>query len=396
MSRTIDEKAIEMAAGMYMPYAPTDFIPIACPQLDAEGLRNVIDAYTSTWVSSIGKYIAEFEERFSAYCGVKYGVSTSNGTTALHLALAALGIGPGDEVIVPDITFAATINSVLYVGATPVIVDVEKDSWCIDPEEIRKAVSPRTRAIIPVHIYGQPCDMDSIMAIAKEHGLIIIEDCAEAHGAQFRGKRVGSFGDVACFSFFGNKIITTGEGGMCVTNDPDLNEKMRILRDHGMSRQCKYYHEHVGFNYRMTNLQAAIGTAQLSDIENRLIWRRKLDEAYRAELQDISGLHMQTDGLPGRERVVWLITAWLDDPEKRELVMKAMQDANIDTRPFFTPLSKMEIYKKYARPCPVSEMISQRGFNLPTSHLIGPLEIRRVSEALRQVLQPTPPPPEGW
>jgi len=375
--------------GEHMKAAETvapDFIPIACPQLTAAGLKNIMDAYASTWVSSLGKYIGAFEAEFAAYCGMQYAVSTSNGTTALHLALAALGIGPGDEVIVPDSTFAATINSVLYVGATPVIVDICEDSWCIDPAEIRKAITDKTRAVIPVHLYGQPCDMAEIMSIAKEHNLYVIEDCAEAHGAEFDGKRVGSFGDISCFSFFGNKIITTGEGGMCLTNSAELNDKMRVLRDHGMSKQYKYYHEHVGFNYRMTNLQAALGVAQLSEINERLTWRAELEETYRRELADIPGLHFQRNDLPRCKRVTWLITAYLDDAEKREALMQAMRDAKIDARPFFVPLSKMEIYQKYARPCKVSAEMSKLGFNLPTSHLIGEKEIQRVAAVIKKVL----------
>ena len=217
-----------------------NFIPIAEPQIGRNELNNLVSAFNSTWISSIGPYITQFEEEFSNYCGMKYGVSTSNGTTALHLALAALGVSEGDEVIVPDITFAATINAVLYVGATPVIVDIEEDGWCIDCDEIEKAITPRTKAIIPVHIYGQPCNMGRIVEIAKKYGLFIVEDCAEAHGAMFDEKKVGSFGDISCFSFFGNKIITTGEGGMCLTNNDELNLKMRVLRDHGMNKQFKY------------------------------------------------------------------------------------------------------------------------------------------------------------
>ena len=234
-------------------------ISLAQPQLSGNEYKYLMDAFLSTWISSIGSYISRFEETFSNYCGVKYGIATSNGTTALHLALSALDIGSGDEVIVPDITFAATINAVLYTGAVPVIVDVEEDSWCIDPDEIEKAITPKTKAIIPVHIYGQPCNMDAICAIARKNNLYIIEDCAEAHGAEWKNGKVGSFGIISCFSFFGNKVITTGEGGMCITDSIELNEKMRILRDHGMSRKKKYYHEVIGFNYRMTNLQAAIG-----------------------------------------------------------------------------------------------------------------------------------------
>lgn len=365
---------------------PLDFIPIAEPELGEAELRNLVDAYASTWISSIGKYISAFEEKFSAYCGMQYGVSTSNGTTALHLALAALGIGPGDEVIVPDITFASTVNAVLYVGATPVIVDIERDSWCIDPVAMEAAITSRTRAVIPVHIYGQACDMSAIMALAKKHHLYVVEDCAEAHGAEYNGQRVGSFGIINCFSFFGNKVITSGEGGMCLTNDPSLNEKMRVLRDHGMNKKFKYYHDAVGFNYRMTNMQAAIGLAQLENIDHKLAWRSALEMQYAKETKDIPGFHLQTNDLPNRKKVTWLVTAYLDDADKREPLMAAMREARIDARPFFIPLDKMDVYKPYAKACPVSHDMSLRGFNLPTSARIRTQEMKRIMQVLHYIL----------
>ena len=246
-------------------------IPIAEPLLEEEELNNVMEAVKSGWISSKGKFIPEFEENFARYCGVKHSVATSNGTVALHLALATLGIKEGDEVIVPTLTFIATANAVRYTGAKPVFVDSNPDYWCIDPEKIEGAITPKTRAIIPVHLYGHPCDMEAIMAVAKKHDLYVIEDAAEAHGAEHKGRKVGSFGDIACFSFYGNKIITTGEGGMCLTDDEILAERMRILRDHGMNPGKRYWHDIVGFNYRMTNMQAAIGVAQLEKIDRVIL-----------------------------------------------------------------------------------------------------------------------------
>ena len=228
--------------------------------------------------------LRSLKNEFAEYSDCAHGAAVSNGTVALHLALVALGIGEGDEVIVPDLTYAATINTVLHANATPVIVDVEESSWCIDPIQIEKAITRRTKAIIPVHLYGQACDMEAIMKIAKKYKLRVIEDCAEAHGAMFNEKKVGSFGDVGCFSFFGNKVITTGEGGMCVTNDTNLNERMRILRDHGMSKTKRYWHEVIGYNYRMTNLQAAIGLAQLERIEKIHNNRREYENNYKDSL----------------------------------------------------------------------------------------------------------------
>jgi perosamine synthetase len=246
-------------------------------------------------------------------------VSVSNGTVALHLALVALGIGKGDEVIVPDLTFAATINAVLHANATPVIVDIEEESWCISPSEIERAITERTKAIIPVHLYGQPCDMDSIMSIATRHNLKVVEDCAEAHGALFRGKKVGSFGDIGCFSFYGNKIITTGEGGMCTTNNQNLDEIMRVLRDHGMSKTKRYWHERVGFNYRLTNLQASIGLAQLERIDEIHKNRKAYENGYKDVLS--SDYFFQND-LEGRARITWLVSILIDKDHNRELLIK--------------------------------------------------------------------------
>lgn len=370
----------------YSEYTNQIKLSIAQPQLNGNELEYLLDGFLSTWISSTGKYVTEFENKFSEYCGMKYGIATSNGTTALHLALVALGIGKGDEVIVPDITFAATINAVLYTGATPIIVDIEENSWCIDPDEIEKAVTEKTKAIIPVHIYGQPCDMGRIMKIAKKYNLYVVEDCAEAHGAMYAGKKVGSFGDIGCFSFFGNKVITTGEGGMCITNNQELEKTMRIYRDHGMSKQRKYYHEVVGFNYRMTNLQAAIGVAQLENIEEILKWRETLENSYREKLRGIEGIRLQRNDLADRKKITWLVTACVENEEKREACIQSMVAANIDARPFFIPLSEMEIYKEYVFSNKISTKISKCGFNLPTSYVIGEEEIDRVVDAIETVI----------
>ena len=332
----------------------------------------------------VSKYITMFENNFSKYCGRKYGVATSNGTTALHLALCALGIGPGDEVIVPDITFAATINAVLYTGATPVIVDVEREGWCIDPKLIIDAITSKTKAIIPVHIYGQPCDMQQIMNIANEHNIFVIEDCAEAHGAEYDGKKVGSFGIISCFSFFGNKVITTGEGGMCVTDSRELDEKMRVLRDHGMSKKQKYYHEVVGFNYRMTNMQAAIGAAQVEHLSEILQWREELEKSYREQLLGIDFIELQSIGLKNRKKINWLFSILVKD-EMRDSILSRLKENGIDARPFFTPLSEMDIYKKYAnKTYDVSEELSHRGINLPTTIEVTEDMISKIKEIIME------------
>lgn len=341
------------------------FFPIALPLLNGNELTYLLDAFLSSWISSSGAYILDFEEAFAAYCGTKFGVSVFNGSVALVLALSALGITKGDEVIVPDLTFGATINAVLLVGATPVIVDIEQDSWCIDPESIRAAITNKTKAIIPVHLYGQVCDMDNIMRIAKEYKLYVVEDCAEAHGASFNGQMVGSFGDIGCFSFFGNKVITTGEGGMCVCNNKQLNDTMRILRDHGMDKHKRYWHTHIGFNYRMTNLQAAIGLAQLERIDTILNNRKYYESSYINALVP----HIQPQpSLPNREKIVWLASFLLDSTCcSRDELLHTLKSKGVDARAFFYPLSDMPIYAQYSRAStPVSHSISARGFSLPT------------------------------
>jgi len=349
----------------YFEYTHRLHFPITEPDLIGNEYKYLTDAFLSTFISSGGEYVDKFESNFSKYISKKHGVATSNGTTALHLALLALDIKGGDEVIVPDLTFAATINAVLHANATPVIVDIEKDSWCINPDEIKKAITPKTKAIIPVHIYGQPCDMDSIMNIAKINNLYVIEDCAEAHGAMYKNKKIGSFGDISCFSFFGNKILTTGEGGMCLTDSDFLNERMRILRDHGMSKNKKYWHDMVGYNYRLTNIQAAIGVAQLEKIELVLKNRKKYELMYRKALKNVSGIKFQEDNLKHREKVVWFVPVILEGEKEKEILVNELKALGLDTRPFFHPLSTMEIYKRYIFSNKNSLSLSGVGFLLP-------------------------------
>ncbi len=367
----------------FIEYRADFYIPVAMPDLKGNEFNYLADAFLSTWISSSGEYIENFEKNFSKYCTVNHGVAVSNGTVAIHLALKVLGIGQGDEVIIPDLTFAATINAVLHTNATPVIVDIDKNDWNIFPAEIEKAITPKTKAIIPVHIYGQPCDMDSIMKIAKDNNLFVIEDCAEAHGSEYKGKKVGSFGDISCFSFFGNKVITTGEGGMCITNSSELDEKMRILRDHGMSKTKKYWHEEVGFNYRMTNLQAAIGLAQLERIDEILNWRSQLEYKYREALKDTKKIRFQAI-LPDREKITWLVCI-LVEGNQRDKVLKSLNEMKIDARPFFYSLSEMDIYRKYLFSNKNSLSISKCGINLPTNASVSDNTIQRIKLNLSQL-----------
>lgn len=367
----------------YFEYKINMHIPIAIPNLGGNEFKYLTDAFLSTWISSSGEYLRIFEDKFADYIGMKKGVAVSNGTVALHLALLALDIKGEDEVIVPDLTFAATINAVLHANATPVIVDIEKDSWCIDPAEIRKAITPRTKAIIPVHLYGQPCNMDEIMQIAREYNLKVIEDCAEAHGAEFNGQKAGSFGDISCFSFFANKIITTGEGGMCLSNDEKLVSKMQILRDHGMSRTKKYWHDCIGFNYRMTNLQAAIGLAQLERIDIILKEKEEIENLYRSILSSCTDIEFQKNDLNDRKKVTWMISVLYNKDKER--LMKLLENNRIETRPFFYPLSSMPIYEQYTFSNKNSQSISKLGLNFPTNKAVDVELLEKIKEHIQSV-----------
>jgi len=344
--------------------------------LKGNELKYLLDAFNSTWISSSGKYIKQFETSFSDFVDCKYGVSTSNGTVAIQLALTALNIGEGDEVIVPNITFAATINAVLHCGAIPVLAEVEEEFWTIDPESIKNNLTKKTKAIIPVHIYGQICNMDAICQIADQHGIHIVEDCAEAHGGMYSDKKVGSYGVISTFSFFGNKIITTGEGGMCTTNSDFYYQKMLLLRDHGMSPKKKYWHDIVGFNFRMTNLQAAIGCAQLEKIDD-ILKRNSIVESRYKEILKEQNIQWQSDKDPKRKRVVWIVTGMSN---KRDLIIERGVKHGIDVRRFFYPLCEMDIYNRYSKGnYLISSKLSEYGFSLPTHNDV---DFDKISKSL--------------
>lgn len=363
-------------------------IPVAEPWIGEEELQLVMEAVKSGWVSSSGRFVTEFEERFAAYCGARCGVATSNGTAALHLALAALGIGPGDEVIVPALTFVATANAVTFTGARPVIVDVCMDNWGLDAEQLEAAITPRTRAIIPVHLYGHPCNMDAIMPVARASGLFVVEDAAEAHGAEIRGRKVGTLADVGCFSFYGNKIMTTGEGGMCLTNDPALAQRMRVLRGHGMSADRKYWHEVVGFNYRMTNLQAALGVAQLGKLDRLVEKKRQIAQWYAERLKDLEapgilGLHPEA---AWARCVYWMYSILVKgEPGEATRLMAELATRGIETRPFFVPMHLLPPYRLDTR-LPVAETLYSQGINLPSGTRLEEDQVDWIASSVRQVL----------
>ena len=371
--------------------SPKPFLPVAEPDLGPLEEQYVLEAVRSGWVSSIGAFIDRFEREFAAFCGVKHCIALANGTVALHLALVARGIGDGDEVIVPDLTFVATAAAVRHAGATPVLVDVHPISMCIDPELVEQAITPRTKAIIPVHLFGHPAAMTELRAIAKKHGLFLLEDAAEAHGASIEGKRVGSLGDAATFSFYGNKLITTGEGGCITTDDDDFAKRVRFLKDHAMSPERRYYHPEVGFNYRMTNLQAALGCAQLERYEEMRGRKAAVLQLYREQLGDVVTLN-QT--LAGVESVCWLVTALLPgewSSERLEPFMAQLRrEHGIDTRPFFVPMHELPPYRSEPMHCregqPISSRVAAHGLCVPSSNHLSRTEIERVADALRHGL----------
>jgi perosamine synthetase len=364
-------------------------IPIAEPDIGEDELEKVIEAVKSGWVSSKGPFIEEFEDKFAKYIGLKHGVATSNGTAALHLALVALNIKRGDEVIIPTLTFASVANAVIYTGAKPVFVDSHPDYWCINPNELEETITGKTKAIIPVHLYGHPCDMDPIMKIAKKYNLYVIEDCAEAHGAEYKGQKVGTFGDVACFSFYGNKIITTGEGGMCLTNNDELAQKIRMLRDHGMSFDKRYWHEVVGFNYRMTNLQAALGVAQLEKISKFIKRKREIAKLYDSFLSSIEGLVLHPE-MSWAKNVYWLYSILINEEKfgaNRDYLMVKMAENGIETRRFFYPIHLMPPYKKYVSRYDfnIADELSARGINLPSSIKLTEENIKEIANIVMEI-----------
>lgn len=369
-------------------YIMSKLIPISEPQLSGNEKKYVLDCIEAGWISSLGSYIERFESEFAAYCGAKYGVSTSNGTVALHLALLALGIGKGDEVIVPTLTFVASANAVLYTGATPIFVDADEKTWTIDTKQILNKITSKTKAIIPVHLYGHPCDMEAINAIARAKHLFVIEDAAEAHGATFKDKKVGNLGTIGCFSFYGNKTITTGEGGMVVTNNKRLADKARFLKDHAMSKTKKYYHPILGYNYRMTNIQAAIGLAQLEQIQKFLDKKIKIAHMYNQLLGAAHGVVIPPKA-GWATNSYWMYSVLIDKVKygmSRDQLIQALKKHNIDSRPFFVPMHKLPMYRT-DEVFPVAEKLALQGINLPSSTRLSDADVRKVAKVINDLHQ---------
>ncbi len=363
--------------------------PVMEPVLDGNEMRYVQECITTGWISSQGRFVTLFESMLAEFHGVPHALAVSNGTVALHLALVSLGIGPGDEVIVPDLTFAATANVVLYTGATPVFVDAEASSWNMDPALVEAAITPRTKAIMPVHLYGNPCDMDALCDIARRHGLRLVEDAAESLGARWNGLLTGAFGDAGCFSFFGNKTLTTGEGGVILFRDTAIYERARMLRDHGMSKQRRYWHLEVGYNYRLTNLQAAVGVAQLERANHILERKRNVARLYRERLEGTSGITLP----PAEDHadpIYWLFTILIgpDAGITRDDLAERLLRNGIETRPVFFPMHEMPPYMSYTEGVsfPVSESISRMGLSLPSAVTLGEDDIENVVSNIKAIL----------
>jgi perosamine synthetase len=338
--------------------------PVYQPSLKGNEKKYVIDCIDTNWLTWQGKYVKEFEQSFARYIGVDYAASTCNATVALHLALVALGIGPEDEVIVPTLTYVASANAIVYCGAKPVFVDSLPDTWQIDPEDVRKKITPKTKAIMAVHIYGHPCEMDKLQAIAKENDLFLIEDAAEGFGSKYKGKYTGTFGDVSIFSFFGNKTITTGEGGMVVTNNKTIYDRAYLYRGQGLARFREYWHEVVGYNYRMTNIAAAIGLAQLEKADELIAKKIELARWYNEFLKDLPlTLHHPVGEIV---HTYWMYSILTSDAETRVLLRNHLKANGVETRPVFHPVHTMPMYSDNYHQFKVAEDLGWRGMNLPS------------------------------
>ena len=367
------------------PSASAARIPVAAPVLDGREKEYVLECLSTSWISSNGRFIVEFEKAFADFCGVEHAVATNNGTTALHLALVSLGLKPGDEVIVPTLTYIASANAVRYCGAIPVFVDNHVPNFNMDPDAIQAKITGRTKGILPVDLFGHPVDLDPILQIAENNGLFVLEDAAEAVGARYKGRRLGGHGTCATFSFFGNKIITTGEGGMVTTNDGELAARLRLFRGQGMDPQQRYWFPVIGYNYRMTNIAAAIGLAQLERVDLHLAKRKLIAEGYNRRLTRYSDRFLLPTAEAWADHAYWMYTIILRESlmVDRDEVMRDLDEVGIETRPVFWPMHVLPPYRDTtgeAFPC--AEFCSSRGISLPTHGLLTENDMDRVVDAL--------------
>ncbi len=373
----------------------TERILVSGPWITQKEIDYVTDAVTHAWYENANVYHARFEKAFAEYLGVRYATALPSCTSAIHLALRALGIGPGDEVIVPDITWIATAAPIAYIGATPVFADIDCKTWCLSAESFEGCITPRTRAVIPVDLYGGMPDMDAIGEVASRRGVVLIEDAAEAIGSEYKGRRAGSFGEAGAFSFHGSKTLTTGEGGMLATNRKDIYDRALVLRNHGRQPGDKmFYNTEIAYKYKMSSMQAALGLAQLERIEELVTRKRQIFAWYQEELAGIDGLTLNFEA-PGTKITYWMVTVILDKKFglSKETLMARMSDKNIDCRPFFHPLSSLPAYdhleaaRQARQRNRVSYQISPYGLNLPSGMDMTAEKVRYVCDALREILR---------
>ncbi len=356
-------------------------IPVYEPDLSGREKAYVNECIDSSWISSKGRFVDAFESSFASYIGVRHGLSVSNGTIAVHLAMLALGIGPGDEVITPTLTYIATVNPIRYVGAKPVFAESIKETWQLDPDDVERRITSKTKAIIVVHLYGHACDMDRFVDIARRHGIFLIEDCAEAIGTTYKGVHVGGFGDVSVFSFYGNKMITTGEGGMLVTNSEDRFRLAKRIKGQGLADNREYWHDILGHNFRMTNVCCAIGLAQLERVEEFIARKRRIAERYRTGLSNSTVVfHGESDGTV---HSYWMCSILVPHSSVRDAVRKALADAGVETRPLFYPVHTMPMYATDGATFPVAEDIASRGINLPSGPTLALEDVDRICRIVK-------------
>lgn len=362
----------------------------AGPSITQKEINYVTDAVTNGIDEHWNDYIKRFEKAFAEYIGVKYALTTSSCTGALHLALVACGIKEGDEVIVPDLSWIASASVICYTGGKPVFADVKPDSWCISPQVLESRITNKTKAIIPVHLYGQPAEMDMIMLIAEKYGLKVIEDAAPSVGATFQGKHTGSFGDIGCFSFQGAKMVATGEGGMLVTDDSELFERVNHFAEHGRSAYPSFEISDIGYKYKMSNLQAALGLAQLERVDELIAKKKLIFDWYCEELKHTEGISLNRCNVPFEESIYWMTSIVLNEDYdfgiSRDGLMKKLKEKNIDTRPFFPLMSTFPMFNNVKYNHPVAEHLSENGINLPSGHRITHEQVIYVCDCIKEIL----------
>jgi perosamine synthetase len=367
-------------------------IPVNEPLVGESEIKYVMECLRTGWISSEGRFIHEFEDRWAAYCGMAHGVAVSNGTVALEIAMACLDLQPGDEVILPTFTIISCAQAVTMNGLKPVLVDSDPRTWCMDVNQVEAKITPRTRAIMPVHIYGHPVDMDPLINLAQKYNLVIIEDAAEVHGAEYKGRKCGGLGDLGCFSFYANKIITTGEGGMILTGDALQAERLRDLRNLCFKKERRFYHTELGHNYRLTNLQAAIGLAQLERIEESVTKKRWMGAAYTERLKEIRALQLPIEE-PWAKNVYWMYGIVLDEVTGMNAVefARRLAELGVMTRPFFLGMHEQPVLQQmglfHGERYPVAEHIARQGLYLPSGMTLTEAQVDQVCETVVRILR---------